>query len=114
MGGRMDMTVANILLIAHANLISCRIEIWHGDQTGWVIKPPGEDIPGQPGDILSLIPLGGQAVGVTITGFKYPLRDDTLIPGTPWGISNIIEKPGARVQFSEGLLLVVHTPAGYR
>jgi thiamine pyrophosphokinase len=33
MGGRMDMTIANILLITHVSLSSCRIEVWHGEQT---------------------------------------------------------------------------------
>ncbi|MFC1946152.1 hypothetical protein ACFLW1_03015, partial [Chloroflexota bacterium] len=51
-GGRMDMTIANILLITHPNLSSCRIEVWQGEQTGWVIKPPGEDISGHPGDSI--------------------------------------------------------------
>ena len=46
MGGRMEMTIANIMLIAHLSLGSCRIELWHGEQTGWVINPPGEDIRG--------------------------------------------------------------------
>src|SRR3972149_8814019 len=31
-GGRMDMTIANMLLITHASFSSCRIEVWHGDK----------------------------------------------------------------------------------
>jgi thiamine pyrophosphokinase len=54
MGGRMDMTIGNILLITHASLSSCRVEVWHGEQTGWIIKPPGEDISGHPGDTVLL------------------------------------------------------------
>jgi thiamine pyrophosphokinase len=45
LGARMDMTVANLFMIADSSLGSCRVEIWHGEQTGWLIKPPGEDIP---------------------------------------------------------------------
>ena len=110
MGGRMDMTIANLLLITHEGLSSCRIEVWHGEQTGWLIKPPGEDISGHPGDTVSLIPLGGYASGITTKGLKYPLKDEelTFIPSR--GLSNLLEKPSAHIKVSRGLLLAVHTP----
>jgi len=110
LGGRMDMTIANILLIAHEDLIPCRIEVWHGEQTAWIIRPPGEDISGHPGDTLSLLPLAGTASGVTTERLQYPLKDATLTIGPARGISNILEEPGVRVNVSEGLLLAVHTP----
>jgi len=109
LGGRMETTIANILLIAHASLTSCRIEVWHGEQTGWVIKPPGEHVSGHPGDTVSLIPLGGPASGVTTKGLKYPLRDEALLFGSSRGISNVMEGPSADVRLSQGLLLAVHT-----
>ena len=110
MGGRMDMTIANILLITHASLSSCRIEVWHGEQTGWVIRPPGEDIPGRPGDTVSLIPLGGCASGVTTKGLKYPLKEQVLTFGPARGISNIMVSPSAHIKLSGGILLAIHTP----
>jgi len=110
MGGRMDMTIANILLITHASLSSCRIEVWHGEQTGWVIKPPGEDISGYPGDTVSLMPLGGDASGITTKGLKYSLKDEELTFGSARGISNLLEEPSAHIKLSEGLLLAIHTP----
>jgi len=108
-GGRMDLTIANMLLITHASLSSSRIEIWHGEQTGWVIKPPGEDISGNPGDIVSLIPIGGYASGITTRGLKYSLKDEELSMVTARGISNLMESPFAHIKLSKGLLLVVHT-----
>ncbi len=110
MGGRMDMTIANIMLLTHASLSSCRIEVWHGEQTGWVIKPPGEDISGHPGDTVSLIPLGGDASGITTQGLKYSLKDEELTFGPARGISNLLEKPSAHIKLAEGLLLAIHTP----
>ncbi len=110
MGGRMDMTIANIMLITHASLSSCRIEIWHGEQTGWVIKPPGDDISGYPGDTVSLIPLGGYASGITTKGLKYSLKDEELTFVSGRGISNLLESPFAHIKLSEGLLLAIHTP----
>jgi thiamine pyrophosphokinase len=110
MGGRMDMTIGNILLITHESLGSCRVEVWHGEQTGWVIKPPGEDISGHPGDTVSLIPLRGNASGITTEGLKYPLKDAALAFGSVRGISNLMAKSSAHVKLSDGLLLAVHTP----
>ena len=111
MGGRMDMTIANILLITQASYGSCRIKVWHGEQTGWVIKPPGEDIYGHPGDIISLIPIGGYASGITTKGLKYSLHDEELSIVTTRGISNQLESQFAHIKLSDGLLLVIHTPS---
>jgi len=110
MGGRMETTIANILLLGHASLTSCRIEVWHGEQTGWAVKPPGEEIAGHPGDTLSLIPLDGYASGVTTKGLKYPLKDEGLPLGSTRGLSNVMDGPLAHVGLAQGLLLVVHTP----
>lgn len=110
MGGRMDTTIANILLAAHANLGSGRVEVWHGEQTGWVIRPPGEDIGGRPGDTVSLIPLAGDAIGITTKGMKYPLRNEDLHLGSSRGMSNVVEGLSPQVTLFEGLLLAVHTP----
>src|SRR3989304_4490678 len=87
-GGRMDMTIANILLTTQASLSSCRIEVWHGEQTGWAVKPPGEDISGRPGDMVSLIPIGGSASGITTRGLKYPLNNEEIKMVTTRGRSN--------------------------
>ncbi|MBN2239830.1 MAG: thiamine diphosphokinase [Dehalococcoidales bacterium] len=110
MGGRIEMSIANILLVTHSRFRTHRIEIWHGEQTAWLIRPPGGNFPGVPGDTISLVPLGGTASGITLTGMKYPLHNAVLATGIPRGISNIIENQPARVDFSDGLLLAVHTP----
>ncbi len=110
MGGRLDMTLANVLLLVHPALDGVHVELWHGDQTAWLIRPPGDDVTGQPGDTISLIPLGGDADGVSTHGLAYPLRSETLAFGPARGVSNIFEGVEARVDLRGGLLLAVHTP----
>jgi thiamine pyrophosphokinase len=110
LGGRLDMALANIQLIAHPALESVRIELWSGRQTAWIIRPPGGEMSGQPGDTLSLLPLGGAAVGVTTHRLAYPLHDETLPIGPARGVSNVFESDSARVDLRQGMLLVVHTP----
>jgi thiamine pyrophosphokinase len=110
LGGRLDMALANIQLIAHPALEGTRIELWSGRQTAWIIRPPGDEMDGQPGDTLSLLPLGGAAVGVTTHRLAYPLNDETLPIGPARGVSNVFEADSAQVDLREGLLLAVHTP----
>jgi thiamine pyrophosphokinase len=110
LGGRLDMALANILLLVHPALASVRVELWNGRQTAWVIRPPGDEVAGEPGDTLSLIPLGDAAVGVTTHRLAYPLNDETLPIGPARGVSNVFEADSARVDLRAGLLLAVHTP----
>jgi thiamine pyrophosphokinase len=110
MGGRMDMAIANILVMNHPALSACRMEVWHGNQTGWIIRPPGEDIRGCSGDTVSLIALSNEVTNIDLKGFKYPLRKEKLMLGQGRGLSNQLANASARVEFSEGLLLAVRTP----
>ena len=109
-GGRLDMTLANVLLLLHSRLAGVRVELWHGWQTAMLISPPQGSIRGEVGDTLSLIPLAGDARGVTTSGLEYPLCGDLLVAGPARGISNVMTEPVATVQLREGHLLVVHTP----
>jgi thiamine pyrophosphokinase len=110
LGGRLDMTVANILMMNLPALAACRIEAWHGNQTAWLIRPPGEALQGTIGDTISLIPLTHIATGICLSGFKYPLNQESLLFGQGRGLSNQIRNVPAHVDFAAGLLLAVHTP----
>jgi len=109
LGGRLDMTLANLLLLAHPRLTELEIRLWSGDQTAWLLRPPGGEVSGRPGDLLSLIPLGGESIGVATEGLEYPLRGETLDLGVPRGVSNVLTASTALVQLKSGLLLAVHT-----
>jgi thiamine pyrophosphokinase len=109
-GGRLDMTMANVLLLTHPEIRSLHIEIWRAQQTAWLIRPPGGEIRGEIGDTLSLIPLGGDARGVTIEGTAYELKKGNLLSGPARGVSNVLTSGIARVELEDGTLLVVHTP----
>lgn len=110
LGGRLDMTLANVMLLADERLAGVRVELWHADQTAWIIRPPGADLPGRAGDTISLIPLGGPAEGVTTHNLAYPLQAETLPAGPARGVSNLIRAAPAAVELSAGRLLAVHTP----
>lgn len=121
-GRRIDHELANIALLAMPALAGkagilftpgSMIRLLRGS-----VGPPRQiaevALQGTPGDTVSLLPFGGDAVGVTTWGLRYPLRDATLPLSTPRGVSNVIDDPGgagARVALRDGLLLIVETPA---
>jgi len=110
LGGRLDMMLANLLLLLHPQLADVHIEVWNGNQTAWLIRPPGADLFGAPGDTLSLIPLLGNTDGVTTQGLEYPLNNETLEIGKARGISNVFTQDRAHVSFRSGVMMAVHTP----
>jgi thiamine pyrophosphokinase len=108
LGARWDQTLANLLLPAAAGLEAMRIVLADGDQQVRLLRG-GEtlEILGSPGDILSLVPVGGNALGVTTTGLEYPLQDETLYLAATRGISNVLSGDSAQVQLRAGLILCV-------
>lgn len=63
----------------------------------------------QYGDYVSILPVGGSAKGVTIEGFRYPLKDAQLVIASSLGVSNEIVGEKARIQVQEGRLLVIES-----
>jgi thiamine pyrophosphokinase len=66
---------------------------------------------GAPGELLSLLALGGPAHGVVTDGLEYPLRDETLVPGSTRGVSNVFTGDIATVTVADGTLLAVRPGA---
>ena len=55
-----------------------------------------------------MLPLGGTAKGVTVTGAKYPLTDAELRPDSSLGVSNEVLPGGtAEIRVGEGRLLLI-------
>jgi thiamine pyrophosphokinase len=67
------------------------------------------DIHGASGDLISLLPLGEDAIGVTTEALLYPLQAETLHLGSARGVSNVLTSPQGRVTLRRGRLLVIHT-----
>jgi thiamine pyrophosphokinase len=109
LGGRIDMTLTNLLLLAHPRHASVDMEIWHGCTTVRLLRPPGGEVHGQPGDTVSLIPVLGDALGVATEGLHYPLRRESLHFAHGRGVSNVLTGTCGSVHLEEGLLLMVRT-----
>ncbi len=111
LGGRLDHALANILLLTLPSLAGVPVRIAEGDQQALLVRG-GEavELEGAPGDLVSLVPLGGDARGVTTRGLAWALTGDTLHLGSSRGVSNEMTSDKAGIQVGDGLLLVVHGP----
>jgi len=108
-GGRIDHTLANILLLAMPRLAGVPTYIYDGQS--WLSLVRGyAAIRGAVGDLVSLIPIAGDAEGVLTEGLEYALHGETLRFGPARGISNVLTSPEASVTVQAGLLILVHTP----
>lgn len=54
---------------------------------------------------LSLLPFGGDAKGVTVTGVSYPVENETYSMESSLGISNEITEKEAEIRVKDGFLL---------
>ncbi|MCX6511069.1 MAG: thiamine diphosphokinase [Actinobacteria bacterium] len=107
-GGRVDQSLANAFVIAssayahismHAILDSALVSVVHGGG--------GVTFVGAPGDVVTILPLHGDATGVRTEGLEYPLRGETLKAGTTRGVSNVLLAREATVSLESGTVLVV-------
>lgn len=110
LGGRLDQTMANLLLLTLPELHNVDVRVVDGRQEAFLIRDGGR-IEGQGGDIVSLIPLGGDATGITTQGLEWALDGDELRFGATRGVSNVLTAEQASVRVRQGLLLCVVTHA---
>jgi thiamine pyrophosphokinase len=108
LGKRWDQTLANLLLPASQVFSQAVIRLLDGEQEVNLIRSGQElALHGHPGDTVSLIPLWGDATGITTRGLEYPLDNETLYFGSTRGISNVLVGETAQVLLGQGLLAAV-------
>lgn len=105
-GDRLDHTVANIFLLLKLlknNIKPCIIN----EKNTVYITDRYISIKGKIGDLVSLIPVGGDVKGICTKGLKYKLSNATITMGDPLGISNVFTDEVAEIEVNNGFLLVI-------
>ena len=109
LGGRLDQTLANLLLLSRPEWQPARLMVADGPDFALLIRPGSPlTLRAQTGDIVSLIPLTRTVTGVSTEGLRWSLQDATLEFGSTLGISNETTQEIARVEIKTGQLLAVH------
>ncbi|HEY3522559.1 MAG TPA: thiamine diphosphokinase [Candidatus Limnocylindrales bacterium] len=116
-GDRVDHGLANVGLLGHPALAGLGATIVDRRARLSLLtaspdeRPVERRLPGPNGGLISLIPFGGDAVGVTTAGLRYSLRDEDLPVSAPRGVSNVRVGPVASVRLRRGRLLIVEVAA---
>jgi thiamine pyrophosphokinase len=117
LGARIDHTLANLTLLTagadrgiETRLVDQWCEMFLIRQTAAV--------EGEIGQTVSLFAFGADVTGVTLEGFEYPLRNATITPTKPIGVSNRLTAGRGIISVESGNLLVIryfkagHFPRG--
>jgi thiamine pyrophosphokinase len=113
-GERFDHALANVWLLDHPALAGRDVRLVDATARLRLIGPGRSAIHGRVGDLVSLLPFAGDALGVTTSGFRYPLAAEPLRSGPSRGLSNVREAPDAFVTVTDGRILVAEAPATLR
>jgi thiamine pyrophosphokinase len=105
---RLDHLLANVLLVASPRYAPLRLCWW---VKGAEVSPIHRrlDLSGAPGELITLLAVGGPATGVTTTGLRWPLLGETLTPGSTRGVSNELAAAAATVSVETGVLVAIRT-----
>jgi thiamine pyrophosphokinase len=107
-GDRFDHLLGAVQHLASPRYDDVEIDAWFGRAHVMIALPTRPvTIPGEPGEYVSLLAIGGNADGVTTQGLAWPLADALLECGSTLGVSNEIVDATAGVRIGSGRLLVV-------
>ena len=109
LGGRWDMSFANILILASPRYQGIRFQIIDTYTDIYLLRG-GEtlNLEGKPGQTVSVIPLGTGIHGVTYQGLTWPLKKASLDFGSTRGVSNRLSGPSAQIHLDSGVILIFH------
>jgi thiamine pyrophosphokinase len=107
-GTRMDHTLANILLLTRTADAGVRARILDAQNELFLVKDRLE-LTGDPGQLVSLIPISDKVTGVTLKGLGYPLSNHTLFRGSSLGVSNYFSETNAVISIKSGTLIIARS-----
>lgn len=106
-GGRLDHTLANISTLLFLTNRGVRAQMADARTFLTVLQNGTLSLRHRAGYYLSLLPLAGEARGITVRGVKYPLENAVLHAEYPLGVSNCITEESAQITVSDGSLLIL-------
>ncbi len=108
LGGRLDQMLANIFLLTRPEFAALNIALVSGPERAQVVRDE-ITVRGEPGDIVSIIPLTPDVAGLTYhAGLRWRLENATLPFGSSRGVSNELIANESRITLDSGVILVIH------
>jgi thiamine pyrophosphokinase len=110
-GGRLDHELSLWLLLGSERYRGAQVDALVGPASVHVVRG-SRTLEGAPGELVTLLAVGGDAEGVRTEGLAYPLRGETLEAGSTRGVSNVFESESAYVAVERGTLLAIRPGGG--
>ncbi|WP_061809811.1 thiamine diphosphokinase [Rossellomorea vietnamensis] len=111
-GGRLDHFMGNLQLLMTPKLLEARIKVEMIDvQNRLSLAEPGEHTVEKSPELqyISFVPVTKNVDGITLTGFKYPLKNRNISRGSTLCISNELIQSSGTFSFSNGILMVIRS-----
>jgi thiamine pyrophosphokinase len=106
--GRLDHLLASMLLLAHPRYAAVEMHaVVDGARITAIPSGAKRELVGTLGEYVTLLPIGGPAVGVRTSGLRFALHGETLEVGSTRGVSNEMIAARACAAIESGALLVV-------
>lgn len=107
-GTRMDHTLTNVFLLKSISERGVKARII--DEHNIIRYAEKENmLCGKKGDIVSIIPIGGDVSGITTEGLDYPLFSETLEFGKGRGVSNVMTGDECKITINNGSALIIQS-----
>lgn len=110
-GGRLDHLLANAVVLASPRYAAVEVDAILGASLLHVVRGRRE-LTGVPGELISLLALGGPARGVRSAGLRWALDGASLEPGSSLGISNRFDAERAVIEVADGVVLAIRPGDG--
>jgi len=105
-GTRLDHTITNLFLLKKISdagkkgvIIDKHNKIYYAGKENIIA--------GKTGDIVSIIPVGGDVSGVTTEGLDYPLCNETLEFAKSRGVSNVMTGNCCKITIKSGMAMII-------
>ncbi|HEY8647691.1 MAG TPA: thiamine diphosphokinase [Gaiellaceae bacterium] len=105
-GGRLDHLLGSLLVLGLDAYAGVELDALLGAARVFVIRRERR-LAGCAGGTLSLFALHGVATGIVTDGLVYPLRGESLSPGSSRGLSNVFVTGEACIRLEGGVLVAV-------
>jgi thiamine pyrophosphokinase len=107
LGGRVDHTLVNINLLSNPEWTTQDMRLFDGVVEIRLIRN-NIRIDGKPDDLISLIPITKEVLGVKTQGLYYRLENEDLYRWETRGLSNVMIEDSVTISLQSGLLICIH------
>jgi len=105
--GRLDHTFANLCTLQYITRHGAKGRFVDADNEAFFVENGEMSFAKREGFYISVFPFGGEAGGVSETGFKYSLDDATMKCDFPNGVSNEFLDDKGVISVKNGALLII-------